>query len=60
VKVGQMRIDARERAVAAECLRRREKVKAVYPGEKWARRVDAMSDHQVIAIFMRLRGEGKL
>lgn len=32
----------------------REAVKKAYPSRKWARKVDAMSDAQVIAIYTRL------
>jgi len=31
---------------------RREIVRGFYPGEKWAARVEAMSDDQVYAIYM--------
>lgn len=39
---------------------KREQLKTVYPSKVWARKVDRMTDGQVIAIFMRLRREGKL
>lgn len=35
-------------------------LKAVYPGRKWARKVDGMSDSQVQAIYLRLKSQGKL
>lgn len=38
----------------------RQAVKKVYDNPTWAKRVDRMSDLQVVAIFMRLRLEGKL
>lgn len=39
----------------------REAVKAVYPDSKrWGQRVDAMSDEQFAAIFMRLKAAGKI
>lgn len=39
---------------------KRQQLKQVYSTPTWARKVDRMSDGQVIAIFMRLRREGKL
>lgn len=38
----------------------RELLKAVYKSVKWTRKVDAMSDEQVNAIFFRLQGQGKI
>ena len=38
----------------------RQLLKQVYPNKKWAERVDKMSDNQVVAVYMRLRVQGKL
>lgn len=39
----------------------REKIKSVYPkSEKWAKKVDKMTDSQVVAILMRFKLDGKL
>lgn len=38
----------------------REAVKAAYSSQKWAHRVDQMSDSQVIAVYMRLKKQGKV
>jgi hypothetical protein len=38
----------------------REQVKLAYPNKLWALKVDKMSDAQVIAIYMRLRAQGKI
>lgn len=38
----------------------REQLKGVYKNPTWARKVDKMSDEQVIAIFQRLKAQGKL
>lgn len=38
----------------------RELLKTVYPSKKWATKVDKMSDSQVVAVYMRLRAQGKL
>jgi hypothetical protein len=35
----------------------RNDVKELYPGDRWARRVKQMPDHQVMAIYMRRIGE---
>lgn len=35
-------------------------LKKSYPGPKWAVKVDAMSDKQVHATYMRLMNSGKL
>lgn len=37
----------------------RELVKQAYSGAKWAAKVDKMSERQVIAIFFKLKREGK-
>lgn len=38
----------------------RELLKQVYPSKKWAEKVDKMSDSQVVAVMLRLKGQGKL
>jgi len=38
----------------------REKVKEVYPYLKWWKKVDRMTDAQIIALFFRFKREGKL
>ena len=39
----------------------RTRLKEAYPGsESWARRVDHMTDDQVIAIYLRLKSQGKV
>lgn len=40
--------------------REREAVKTVYPSQKWSRKVDLMNDDQVIAIYKRLKAQGKV
>lgn len=42
------------------CIRERELVKKAYTGERWANKVNRMSDQQIIAIFFRLRRQGKI
>lgn len=39
---------------------RRANLKTVYLSDKWSQKVDQMSDNQVIAIYNRLQGQGKL
>jgi hypothetical protein len=38
----------------------REQLKGVYKNKTWAKKVDEMSDAQVIAIYKRLKAQGKL
>lgn len=38
----------------------RELLKSVYPGKKWADKVDKMSEGQVVAVIMRLRAQNKI
>lgn len=38
----------------------RASLKTVYPSSKWARKVDRMTDDQVVAIYRRLQAQGKL
>lgn len=35
-------------------------IKKIYPGKNWSDKVDRMSDNQVIAVYLRLKGKGKL
>ena len=39
---------------------KREAVKSVYPSPNWARKVNNMSESQVVAVFMRLQRDGKI
>lgn len=42
-------------------ISKRELIKQAYPHSKtWAAKVNKMSEDQVIAIFFRLKGQGKL
>lgn len=38
----------------------RELLKQAYPSPKWAKKVDKMSESQVVAVLMRLKAQGKL
>ena len=38
----------------------REALKTVYSGAKWIQKVNKMPDDQVVAIYMRLKLQGKL
>lgn len=38
----------------------REKVKEAYNGDRWKRKVQYMSDDQIIAIFYRLKSKGQI
>lgn len=38
----------------------REALKSVYPGKGWAEKVSKWSDEQVIAVYKRLKSQGKL
>lgn len=38
----------------------RELLKGAFPNEKWAKKVDRLSDAEVVAIILRLRQQGKL
>lgn len=40
--------------------KKREALIAAYSGDKWRKKVLAMSDTQVIAVFMRLRKQDKV
>lgn len=39
---------------------KREALKGAYSGKKWADKVDSMSDKQVIAMYLRLKNQGKV
>jgi hypothetical protein len=39
---------------------KREALKGAYSGDKWAKKVDGMSDSQVTAMYLRLKGQGKV
>ncbi len=39
---------------------KRDAVKGAYKGEKWKLKVDNMTDDQVTAIYIRLKGQGKV
>ena len=41
-------------------LSKREILKTVYPSKGWAAKVDRMSNGQVIAIYFRLKQQGKI
>lgn len=43
-----------------DILRKKEAVKAAYPGPKWSEKVDKMSEGQIIAVFMRLKKQNKI
>ena len=38
----------------------REALLAVYPGKKWADKVKAMTNDQIVAIYLRLKSQGKV
>lgn len=38
----------------------REAIRQVYPGRKWSNKVDAMSDQQVAAVYLRFKAAGKV
>jgi hypothetical protein len=39
---------------------KREALKGAYSGEKWIVKVDKMSDEQIIAVYNRLKSQGKV
>lgn len=41
-------------------IQQRELLKGVYNSAKWTRKVDAMPDDQVLAIFLRLQQQGRI
>lgn len=44
----------------ASTVQKREALKQAYSGQKWADKVNKMSDNQVIATYLRLKGQGKV
>lgn len=38
----------------------REAVKAAYPSQKWTDKVKKMSDAQIIAVYLRLKAQGRI
>lgn len=46
--------------MAAPTKTLRASLKTVYIGKKWARKVDKMTDDQVVAIYRRLQQQNKL
>jgi hypothetical protein len=38
----------------------RDALKSVYPGKKWAKRVDNMTDDQALAIYLNLKSQDKI
>lgn len=40
--------------------KKREALKSAYSGKKWAAKVNKMSEAQVIATYLRLKGQGKV
>ncbi len=43
-----------------ESSKERSLVRDAYSGKSWKTKVDKMSDDQVIAIYFRLKGQGKI
>lgn len=39
---------------------KREAVKAAYPGNAWQQKVQKMSDNQIVAVYFRLKAQGKV
>jgi hypothetical protein len=40
--------------------KKREQLKALYPGDKWAHKVEHMSESQVIAVYLAMKRQNKL
>lgn len=40
--------------------RERQAVLSAYPGKRWAEKVQKMSDNQIIAVYFRLKNNGKV
>lgn len=38
----------------------RELLKKAYPNKRWAEKVDKMSAEQVVAVYLRLKSQGKV
>lgn len=43
-----------------DILLKRNLVKSRYPGKEWDKKVDKMSDAQVIAVYMRLKAQNQI
>lgn len=41
-------------------ISKRELIKKAYPGKAWSKKVDTMPESQVIAVYMQLKGRGKV
>jgi hypothetical protein len=39
---------------------KRNAIKTAYPNDTWAAKVDSMPDHQIIALYFRLRNQKKI
>lgn len=39
---------------------KREAIRAAYPGRKWAQKVNAMTEDQVVAVYLRLKQQNKI
>lgn len=45
---------------ATETNNQREALKKVYPGAAWHKKVNLMSPDQVVAVYLRLKSQGKI
>jgi hypothetical protein len=43
-----------------DIFRKRELVKQAYPTQTWRTKVSKMPDSQIVAIFLRLRSQGRI
>lgn len=43
-----------------DITQKREQVKSAYKSQSWFNKVDGMSDEQVVAIYLRLKNQGKI
>lgn len=55
-----MTMSSSERTRKHEHVSKRELLKGAYPGDKWAEKVDNMSDSQVTATYLRLKSQNKI
>lgn len=46
--------------MGSDILFKREELKRLYPYKKWITKVNAMSDNQIVALYLKYRREGKL
>lgn len=44
----------------ASVIEQRAAVKNAYPGKKWQNKVDRMPEDQIAAVYIRLKGQGKI